>query len=235
MKIRRILPILLGVVMLGGCAHKNESGKKAIESYSQALSDSIRNVTAEIDSCNDVSTTLTDKINNLLPEFRAVEKSREVEGYMIFQGWENKYPLTSTGVVARLSASRQLELVAVLKGGNFDQIRVNGPQSSASSSVVPNDQALNYRQDGMNTVMFTGKEADEVANLIADNELNPVTITFLNNGKTVGSYKLPHDNAKMITMTYLLYSTQKEQMGVAQKSILLGEKLKLLREHQENK
>ena len=79
MKIRRILPILLGVVMLGGCAHKNESGKKAIESYSQALSDSIRNVTAEIDSCNDVSTTLTDKINNLLPEFRAVEKSREVE------------------------------------------------------------------------------------------------------------------------------------------------------------
>ncbi|MDE6026826.1 MAG: hypothetical protein K2G23_01990, partial [Muribaculaceae bacterium] len=194
------------LLLLAGCAHKNESGKAARESYRAALEDSIKNVTAQIDSCNEVAVSLQDKIGNLLPEFRAVAKAREVEGYMIFQGWESRYPLQSTGMVARLSESRQLELVAVLKGGNFDRIRVNAPSATAESAVVPHDQALNYRQGGLNTVMFTGPEADSVAQLIADNELNPITVTFLNGGKPAGTWKMEHGNAKMITMTYLLYS-----------------------------
>ena len=222
------------MIVLSGCAHKNDSGKETRHSYRVALEDSIRNVTAEIDSCNDVAASLSDKVSGLLLEFRSVEKVKEVEGYTIFQGWESRYPLHATGIVARLSASLQLELVAVLKGGEFDRIRVNVPSESAESAVVPFDQALNYRQGGLNTVLFSGNETDSIAKLIADNELNPITVTFLNGGKATGTWKMPNDYAKMISMTYILYSSNKEQRRLTQLSLKLNEKLKLLRRHQES-
>ncbi len=230
---KKLTILTLALVVLASCAHKNESGEKAQKIYQNSMEDSVRNIIAEIDSCNDVASSLADKINGLLPEFRAVDNSREVEGYTIFQGWEKRYPLQSTGLVARLSNSRQLELVGVLKGGEFDQIRVNVPSASAVSSVVPFDQALNYRQNGLNTVMFTGKEADEIARLIADNELNPITVSFLKEGKVAGTWKMPNDYAKMVSMTYILYSSNKEMQALTQRSLLLTEKLKLLRRHQE--
>lgn len=223
----------LALIALSGCAHKNESGEKAHKTYQTSLNDSVRNIIAEIDSCNDVAKSLADKVNKLLPEFRAVNNSREVEGYTVFQGWESRYPLQTTGLVARLSDSRQLELVGFLKGGEFDQIRINVPSASAETAVVPFDQALNYRRSGMTTVMFAGNEADAAAQLIADNELNPITVTFLDGGKVTGTWKMPNDFAKMITMTYILYSSNKEQRQLTHKSLLLNEKLKLLRRHQE--
>lgn len=230
---KKIVYLIFALLLLGACARKNESGREAQENYGKALEDSIRSISMEIDSCNEVAESLSDKIGNLLPEFRAVNNAREVEGYMIFQGWENKYPLKSTGLVARLSDSRELELVAALSGGVFDQIRVTGPAVVASSDVVPNDQALNYRQEGLTTVMFSGEAADSVAKLIADNELNPLTVTFMNGGKTTGSCKLDNENAKMITMTYIFYSANREQAILKHRSLKLGEKLKLLRQHKE--
>lgn len=228
---KKLLYISLAALMLLGCARKNESGKEAQKSYRNALNDSIRKISMEIDSCHDMAATLSDKVNNLLPEFRPVEKAREVEGYMIYQGWENRYPLMQTGVVARLSANRRLELVAVLKGGEFDRIRVNVPSATAETETVVHDQALNYRQNGLNTVLFTGAAADSVARLIADNELNPITVTFLNGDKATGTWKMGNENAKMITMTYLLYSSHVDQLRLEKRSLLLGEKLKLLRLH----
>lgn len=224
--------VMVLALLFGGCAHENKTGKEKQESYKTALEDSVRNIMMEIDSCNNVAATLGDKINNLLPEFRAVNKAREVEGYMIFQGWESRYPLTSTGVVARLSDSRQIELVAALQGGEFDRIRVSVPSNSAETDVVPYDQALNYRQGGLNTVLFTGENVDKVLNLIADNELNPITVTFLNNGKTAGTWKMGNDFANMISMTYLLYASNREQKELHNRALMLGEKLKILRAHQ---
>ncbi|MDE6409478.1 MAG: hypothetical protein K2K81_04455 [Muribaculaceae bacterium] len=230
---KKLTIFFVAALMLGACAKKNDSGEREYETYKITLTDSVQIISNEMDSCNEVATTLKDKIGSLLPEFRAVNNSREVEGYMIFQGWENRYPLQSTGVVARLSESRQLELVAALKGGEFDRIRVNAPSVSAETAVVPYDQALNYRRDGLNTVLFTGPEADKVANLIADNELNPITVTFLNGGKQTGTWRMDHDNAKMITMTYLLYSANKEHKELEVRLLKLGEKRKLLRQHRE--
>ncbi|MDE7413064.1 MAG: hypothetical protein K2N05_04635 [Muribaculaceae bacterium] len=230
---KKTILLSVAVLILSGCVKKNESTTDAQKSYIEALDDSIKNITSQIDSCNDMASSLQDKIGSLLPEFRAVSKAREVEGYMIFQGWENRYPLQSTGMVARLSESRQLELVAVLQGGNFDRIRVNVPSATAESETVAYDQALNYRQGGLNTVLFTGADADSIAKLIADNELNPITVTFLNGGKPTGTWRMAHDNAKMITMTYLLYSANKDQKRLEKESLKLGEKLKLLRKHQE--
>lgn len=231
MKKAAILALATGLIMSGGCAKKNESGKKAAETYQETLKDSIKSLTTEIDSCDMVASSLSDQVNNLLRDFTAVNNSREVEGYTIFNGWEKRYPLKSTGLIARINGGEQLELVAALTGGVFDRISVTADQETLSTAVVPNDQALNYRRDGLTTVMFTGEEADAVARLIADNELNPITVTFLNNGKKTGSWHIPGDYAKMIAMTSMLYSAHKEQNALERKSVLLSEKVKLLRRH----
>jgi len=220
------------MIAAGGCAHKNESGKKAEREYQQARTDSITNVTARIDSCNEAAATLSDRVNELLRDFTAVNRSREVEGYTIYNGWQNRYPLQSTGVVARINASEGIELVAALSKGVFDRIRIQTPDASAETETVPNDQALNYRRDGLTTVMFSGEKAAEAAALVADNELNPVMVVFLNGGKETGRWKLPENYAKMISMTSLLYSTRTDQKKMEREAVVLGEKLKLLRRHQ---
>lgn len=219
--------------MLAGCAHKNDSGERARSAYKEVLADSIAATEAEIDSCNNNVAILSEKVNELLPDFVPVNKAREVEGYTIFRGWESRYPLQQTGLVARIAENEGLELVAALSGGVFDQIRVSGPTASEFSEIVPHDQALNYRRDGLTTVMFTGARADSIAMLIADNELNPVTVTYLQGGRQTGSWRMPEDYKKMISITWLLSSTHREQNRVERRAMMLGEKLKILRQHAE--
>lgn len=221
-----------GLLISGGCARSNDSGKIAREKYHLMLEDSIKSLTVEIDSCRAVSRGLSDEVNNLLRDFTAVNNSREVEGYTIFQGWANKYPLRSTGLVARINASEQLELVAALWNGVFDHIVVTSGAESSSTAVVPYDQALNYRRNGLNTVMFSGKEADAVALLIADNELNPITVNFMNGDVVSRSWSLPLENAKMIAVTDLLYRKHSEQKELERRAMMLSEKVKLIRQHQ---
>ena len=227
--------ILIGIAALltCGCARKNNSGKEAQLNYQMALTDSIAKVTDEIDSCRVAAGTLSEQVDALLRDFTSVNNSREVEGYMIFNGWQNRYPLQKTGVVARLNASERIELVAALSNGVFDQIRIITPTETAETSVVVHDQALNYRRDGLTTVLFSGEKAESVASLIADNELNPLTVVFLNGGRETGKWKIPEDYAKMISMTSMLSTARNNQMKMERQSVLLGEKLKLLRRHQE--
>lgn len=234
MKKVTIMALTAGMIIAGGCAKKNDSGKIAAERHQQILQDSIKAITTEIDSCDMVAGTLSDQVNNLLRDFTAVNNNREVEGYTIFNGWKKRYPLKATGVVARINAGEQLELVAALSGGVFDQISVTADEQTANTAVVPNDQALNYRREGLTTVMFTGKEADDVAKLIADNELNPIKVNFLNGGKVTGSWQMPGDYAKMIAMTSMLYSAHKEQNALERRSVMLSEKVKILRTHLSN-
>lgn len=222
-----------GVLMLAGCAHKNDSGERAKNTYKEALADSIAATTAEIDSCNNNIAILTEKVNELLPDFVAVNNAREVEGYTIFRGWESRYPLRQTGLIARVAQNEGLELIAALSGGVFDQIRVSAPSVSEFSAIVSHDQALNYRRDGLTTVMFTGAQADSIAMLIADNQLNPVTVTYLQQGRNTGSWRMPDDYKKMVSMTWLLSSTHREQNRLERRAMMLGEKIKILRQHAE--
>lgn len=221
------------MAMLPACNSKKADGSKndAVPQYASSLSDSIKNYESEIESLREQESVVNDQVNVWLRDFTTVAKPREAGSYMIMTSWQNRYPLTATGLVARINDNGGFELVAALTGGNFTSIEVSGPAVSETSEVVPHDQALNYRAAGLNTVMFTGERADSIGALIADNELNPLTVTFLQ-GKKVQTWKLPAEYAKMISYTYLLYSNKKNLVNIEGRIKMLQEKIKIIRVHQ---
>lgn len=233
MKKTFLLPIMTLALLAGtvaGCGGSDNKKKaaEAKEQWNLSLEDSIRNIQTEIDSSQNNLDILHDNVGVWLRDFTHIDNSREVEGYTIFNGWQKRYPLTSTGIVARISESEGLEIIAALKGGNFTSIKVVGPETSVTSDVVPHDQALNYRANGLNTVLFTGPKADSIARLIADNELNNLTLFFLSSGEE-GKWAIPEANKRMISATWQLYSTQKEAERLERRIPLLNEKIRILR------
>lgn len=222
--------VILPSVMLTACSsrEKRVSLSDSYAEWNKSLQDSVDNLKSSIDSCTQNIDILHDQINVWLRDFARVDHSREVEGYTIMSGWEKKYPPQSTSLVARISENEALELIAVYQGAPFTSISVSASGESASTESVKQDQALNYRRGNLSTVLFTGSKADSVAMLISNNELNNVTVTFLN-GKPVGSMNLPVANKKMISYTWQLYKSQQEVKRLEHTLPLLNEKIKLLR------
>lgn len=228
---KRITIAILPALLLASCAGGNADKDKAKNDYRQALSDSITAAQRNVDSCENRLKVMTDNVNQWMRDFTVVNNSREVEGYYIFNGWQNRYPLQSTGMVARISNGERLELIAALKGSTFNAVMVESGEKSATTAVVPHDQALNYRREGLNTVMFAGAEADSVAQMIADNELNVVKVIFLENGKPKGSWQIPEDYKKMISATWMLYSSRQQQMRLEAEMKKEFKKIEILRTH----
>ena len=227
---KKITIAILPALLLASCAGGNADKDKAKNDYRQALADSITAAQRNVDSCENRLKVMTDNVNQWMRDFTVVNNSREVEGYYIFNGWQNRYPLQSTGMVARISNGERLELIAALKGSTFNAVMVESGEKSATTAV-PHDQALNYRREGLNTVMFAGAEADSVAQMIADNELNVVKIIFLENGKPKGSWQIPEDYKKMISATWMLYSSRQQQMRLEAEMKKEFKKIEILRTH----
>ena len=224
--------LLIPAALLASCAHNGaKEREKAQNDYKQALADSIESAKLGIDSCENQLQITSDQVNTWMRDFTVVSNPREVESYYIFNGWQNRYPLQSTGLVARISNGETLELIAALKGSTFNSITVESGEHSASSAVVPHDQALNYRREGLNTVMFSGEEANSVAEMIADNELNNITVIFNENGKVKGKWQMPADYKKMVSATWLLYSARRKQMNLEGTMRMLNAKINILRGH----
>lgn len=228
---KKITIAILPALLLASCAGGNADKDKAKNDYRQALTDSITAAQRNVDSCENRLKVMTDNVNQWMRDFTVVNNSREVEGYYIFNGWQNRYPLQSTGMVARISNGERLELIAALKGSTFNAVMVESGEKSATTAVVPHDQALNYRREGLNTVMFAGAEADSVAQMIADNELNVVKVIFLENGKPKGSWQIPEDYKKMISATWMLYSSRQQQMRLEAEMKKEFKKIEILRTH----
>lgn len=220
------------MILLGACGGKNDKGEKARADYGLALQDSIEVMQQQIDSCNSNIARLNDETGAMLHDFTTVGNPREVGTYIIFSTFKDKYPLRSTGVVARVNDNGQFELVAALSGKRFDQIRVLAPDMALESEVVPNDQALNFRNQNLTTVLFTGSRADSIGALIADNALNGLKVDYLQGG-TVSTWTMPVENADMITATYRLYSNMKERARLERRVPMLHEKINLLRAHKD--
>lgn len=229
---KKVIYVMAVALALGACAGKNEKGEKAKADYDRALADSIEIVKQEIDSCDAQIKINNDRINGLLADFTTVANPREVGSYLIYTPFKERYPLTETGLVARINDNGQFELIAALSGRHFDQVMVQTDDESAESQVVPNDQALNYRNGSFTTVLFTGAEADSIGALIADNELNPITVNYLQ-GNPVSAWRMPADYAKMISTTYLLYKARREVSRLENRVPMLHEKINLLRSHQD--
>lgn len=232
MKSYGLILLAAGMSLMGSCVSRTNEGEKARADYDRALSDSIEIIRQEIDSCNAQITLLRNNINGRLDSFTTVSEPREAGSYMILSSYRNRYPLSSTGLVARINDNGQFELIAALSGKPFDRITVQGPADTATSAVVPNDQALNYRTASLTTVLFTGATADSIGQVIADNELNPLTLTYLQSAP-VQSWTIPADNAKMIAYTYLFYKDTRELSRLERRVPMLHEKINLLRLHKD--
>lgn len=197
-----------------GCGRKNEAKERVKaerEAWVASLPDSLAAVKAQMDSLQAEISTLTEEVGKLLPDFKYVDNPREVEGYFIANAWAPTYPLTATGLEARITKGEKLELIAALSGGaHFDRIRVSAGGQTAESSTVPHDQALNYRMAGLNTVCFSDSAADSCARLIADNADNAVRIIYLNAGKETGALSYSRANAGVMAKTWKLYDTRRK-------------------------
>lgn len=228
-----ILIIAATVLLFGSCGRKNESGEKARADYDRSLSDSIAVVEQEIDSCDTQIGILRERVNGWVSDFTTVSNPREAGSYMILTSFKDRYPLTSTGLLARINDNNGFELVAALSGRAFDRITVQTSSVSATSDVVPNDQALNYRTASLTTVMFTGAAADSVGSLVADNVSEPITVIYAGASGSVQSWRLPEPNAKMIAYTYMMYKSNKELNRLERRVPMLHEKINLLRIHKD--
>ena len=220
------------LLVLAGCGSGNK-GEQAKADYNRSLGDSIEIARQEIDSCNNRIKVLRDKVGQWLVNFTEVNNPREAGGYLIYTRMKDKYPLTSSGIVARINDNGQFELIAALNPGQFDQISVSSEGNEAKSTVVPHDQALNYRNGQMTTVMFSGKEADEIGRLISTNAMNRVMVAFYDNGKLRVKNPIDTQYANMIMATWQLYSDQREANRLEHRAQMLHEKVNLLRTHRD--
>lgn len=218
------------LLLLPACSGGKGDKGNAKEKYAASLNDSIAQAEKEISECEIRLKQAGDSANVWMRDFTPVKNPREVEGYMIFSGWQNRYPLQSTGMVARINENEQLELIAALAGGRFTSIAVTTPYGTAFSDTVPHDQAMTYKRENLNTVMFSGARADSIARLISDNALNDVRVEFIENGVR-GNWTMPGDYKKMVSATWMLYSARRDQIRLEGRIKMLHEKINLLRAH----
>ena len=149
---------------------------------------------------------LSHRFDAMVHTFDYVDNPREVEGYYIAGAWKGNYPLKSTGLVARLTKSEKLELIAALSGGaHFNRLRVEAGGETAETSIVPHDQALNYRMAGLNTVCFSDSAANSCALLITRNVGGNVKIIYLDGDRQTGSLTYPTASQKTMESTWNLY------------------------------
>lgn len=228
-------------LVAGGCRRRNEAKERIQaerEAWEASLPDSLKAVERQTDSLRNEIKQFTADMGAMLPSFEYVNNPREVEGYYIAKGWVASYPLKATGLVARLTKGENLELIAALSGGaHFNQIRINVGGETAETSVVPYDQALNYRFTNLNIVCFSDSASNSCAELIARNNGSDVKITFLNSGKQTGTFSYPQKSQKLMIETWNLYDTrssiQKDERLIpllAKKGAIISGKIEKLKE-----
>ena len=179
--------------------------EKWIESFNDSVS-YYQNLNNEV---NEKLTNINNKIQSILNDFEYVKNPRQVTGYYILKGWNSKIPFSSTALYARITDNENLELIATLKGGNFNKISAECQNLKISSGVVPYDQALNYRHNGINTVCFSGSPADSVAQFISMNSDNKINIIF-SEGNSDKIFTLPQDEKQMGAQTWNLFELKLE-------------------------
>lgn len=172
----------------------------SIEIYQKQTAD----IEAELNNCNA-------RMGDILNKFEHISNPREVTGYYILKGWKSKTPLTSTGIFARITENENLELIATLSGGTFNKISVSDGNSIAESSVVPHDQALNYRHSSYNTVCFSGEKTDSLIQFIANHHASALKLNFMEGGSNKKSFTIPADEKDMIFQTWSLFEAQLQQ------------------------
>lgn len=222
---KKLLPIAL-LLLLGACINPDTRYKDQQAAWEASLPDSVDALRREMQLTQDSITYTGAELDSLLLKFEHVSDPRLVEGYSIFKGARAGYPLTATGLTARITESGQLELIAALSGGTFDRIKVEAGGESAETETVPFDQGLNYRTGGLNTVAFTGGKADTVAGVIAS-AAGAVKVIYLN-GRQSGSLTLSAPAKEAISTTYRYTETSRRLALLERRLPMLQQKIKIL-------
>lgn len=222
------------------CKRKNEAKERVQaerEKWEASLPDSLKAVERQTDSIKNELEVLQHRFDAMVHTFDYVDNSREVEGYYIAGAWKANYPLKSTGLVARLNKGEKLELIAALAGGaHFNRLRVEAGGETAETSVVPHDQALNYRMEGLNTVCFSDSAANSCSHLIARHAGSDVKIIYLDGDKKTGTLTYPQVAQKTMEATWNLYETMsaihRDELMIpmlAKKGAILNQKIESLK------
>ena len=232
------IPVLLATSM--GCNRRNEAKERVQaerEKWEASLPDSLKAIERQTDSIKAELQALNNSFEAMVHTFDYVDNPREVEGYYIAGAWKGNYPLKSTGLVARLTKNEKLELIAALAGGaHFDRLRVETNGQTAETSVVPHDQALNYRMSGLNTVCFSDSAATSCAKLIAENNGSDITIVYLEGDRQTGALSYPKQSQSVMMSTWNLYEitsriSRDERMipMLAKKGAIINQKIESLK------
>lgn len=179
--------------------------EKWIESFEDSIS-FYQNKKSQVETQLDAANA---KISGIMNNFEMVRNPREVSGYYILKGWNNRLPFTSTGIYARINENEKLELIATLGGSTFNRLGVGSGNSVYFSEIVPHDQAFNYRHERFNTVYFSGGKADTIAQYIDSHRTEKINLDYLE-GNRKTSFTLPQDQKNMIADTWQLYGSQLE-------------------------
>ena len=208
--IKRLLIPIASVVclLLPSCRVKTPEAVQERQNWLLSLNDSITKYEKERADVEVQLKEAQEKVGGIVGYFDYVNNPRQVEGYYIFNGWKDKYPMQKTALVARVTEDERFELIATLTGGQFNEIGVMGAGETVSSDVVPHDQALNYRAGNLNTVCFYGAKADSVGEFISSHSTAEITVVYLD-GKKTGSLILPSDEKQMVARTWELYAAQR--------------------------
>ncbi len=214
-KYNRIILISIGICIVlasGACKRRNEAKERVKaerEKWEASLPDSLKVIERQTDSIRNEIEVLNHRFDSIIHAFTYVDNPREVEGYYIAGAWAPTYPLQSTGLVARLTKSEKLELIAALSGGaHFNRVKVTIGSETAETSVVPHDQALNYRMANLNTVCFSDSASNSCVKLIADNVGSDIKIIYLDGDKQTGTFNYPKDSQQIMASTWNLYETR---------------------------
>lgn len=224
-----ILSLLFIFIFSIGCSRvKKPAAAEEREKWIESLNDSIADYKRLIDSTSNELNMIHSEIGELITEFEFVSNPKAVEGFYIYKGWKSKYPLSTTGMIARINESEGLELLATLKGGTFNRIEVSDPNETLTSETVEHDQALNYRTQSFNTVCYYGGKADSIAMMISDNMPDKITVEYLGSGKK-SSIVLPSDQKEMIAATWQLYSRQQESKKLERNMTVWSHRIEVCR------
>lgn len=222
---------MMAIGIATSCADKSAKTRVAEQrqQWETALADSIARLTHESDSLKSRLETLHEKAGTLLTQFNCVSNPREVEKYYLPQVAGYTYPLTSTGLGSRLTAGEELELVAVFNGPAFSGIRISGADGTVvSTPTVAHDQALNYRSGTTTTVAFSGEAVDSILPTLATLSA-PISVTYIENSKTVGQTRLPEPQAKAFRLATELAATRRETLLSEKRLAIAARKISMLK------
>ncbi len=202
-----IYVLAVSAVLSTGCTRRQERSRNAdkYDQWLESLTDSVAALQETQKLTEDSLTALYTGVDEMLRKFSYVDNPREVEGYTILSSRRGSYPLTRTGISARIAKSEDFEIIAVLSGGSFTHITLSDGTSTAGSATVPHDQGLNYRSGNLNTVLFSGPEADSIGMFVAKDPSRSITVAYGNR-----SERLQPSDAQMIAETWTLAKMRKD-------------------------